>query len=97
MRQSYSVKYRNQGDKLFTTIKNVIGDEVVYARTEWIPQADGVTSIPIHYEPLFRAFHTADDELHYVPMNAVVIFPKERQAAITKEMSAQVGQPIQRA
>ena len=97
MKQSYPVRYRNQGDKLFTTIKNVIGDQTLYARTDWIQQPDGVTFLPVNYEALFRAFHTADDEIHYVPMTAVVIFPKERQVAITKEMSDQTGQPIQRA
>ena len=45
---------------------------------------------------LFWVFHTEDDSLYYVSISAEVFFPPERQAIITKQMSREAGQQIQR-
>ena len=48
-------------------------------------------------EGSFRFFQTGDDRLVYISAHAEVIFPPERQAIIAKQMSREIGQPIQRA
>jgi len=48
-------------------------------------------------EKYWWVFHCEDDSLHYISLNAEVIFPPERQAIITHQMGKEVGQPIQRA
>lgn len=43
-----------------------------------------------------RYFHTEEDDIWLIPQTAVFKYPKARQDSITKEMSKQAGQPVQR-
>jgi len=48
-------------------------------------------------EGSIRWFLTEADSIHYISINAEVIFPPERQTIITQKMSRESGQPVQRA
>lgn len=48
-------------------------------------------------ESQFRFFHTEDDAIIYISIHAEVVFPSERQEVITRKMSKEIGQPVQRA
>jgi hypothetical protein len=85
MKKTYNIKYRIKGRMFWRTIKNVRGDEVIFGRLE-----NG-----IRYDPLFRAFVTDDNSIHYVPLDAEVIFPPDRQSIVASDMSREIGQPVQ--
>ncbi len=44
----------------------------------------------------FRFFHLENDTIIHLPIYTAVIFGPERQKVIEKEMSKEIGQPIQR-
>ncbi len=94
MKEAYTVRYRQPGQLFWRTIKNVKGDEIVYARVE-MAQDGSMTHVA--RDPLFRAFHCEDDSIHYIALDAEVVFPAERQAVITFKMSKEAGVPVQRA
>jgi len=85
---SYTVKYKLKEDWFWTTIKNVIGDGI----TSRLVDSGEFINLP---EP-FRFFTTIDNKMIHIPYQAQVIFSKERDIIISKRMSKQAGQQIQR-
>lgn len=83
MKRTYHVRYRAPGQWFWRKIKNVTGDEVL--------GNPGVTQY------WCRVFTCENDSIRYLPLSYEIEFPPERQALITHQMSAEIGQPVQRA
>lgn len=93
--QTGVVIYRQPGQWFWRKIKNV----------KAMASVAGTTFLAIHTEhdslhyisKKAHAIRILDDkEDHYVPGDAEVYFPPERQAIITHQMSREIGQPIAR-
>jgi hypothetical protein len=85
---TYTVKYKPKGAWCWRTIKKVVGDGIVTVVAT--PSGPSILQEP------YRFFTTEDNAMVHVPLSSEVIFGKERDAIIAKNMSKTIGQQVQR-
>lgn len=92
---TYTVKYRQPGDIFIRTLKGVWRDEFVYAKQETIYNPETKETTTLFGAPMGRAFWDEKDQIHYVSLDAYVLFLPDRQEVKRREASKESGQNIQ--
>ena len=90
MSGTYTIRYRLRGQWFWRKLKRVKDDMIIYGRKEDLPQPNG-TFITAGFDPLYRSIIDDEDNIHVIPLDAEMVFPKERQACLSRRLRKESG------